>query len=231
MDPARSRRRAGILFFPCRASGKVYIIMIVMEHSQVDGLFSESRPHRWVIVFFENGARFKLDPRPPEEVGLWTWTCSACGFTEQTISQLAPPVGAPECPGRAAGGSLSDRFRSLMGSRQVPAESVERFENLLRWMDLYQREKFQVPLHWIAEVLGIMADDSRRLDGSANTHCRVCDAVANDEYCPLCGAPVRNQNNEGRAKQLAACRCGAMGSSKFCESCGAPRDAADSRPA
>lgn len=114
--------------------------------------------HSYVLASFENGVRFQHDLRPPEETGLWTWTCSACGLTEQTISQFAPPADPRACPGPApARGRLSDRLRSLVGDRIIPAEKNWRWENLLCWMDRYQREDFPIPPHWVAEALEIIA--------------------------------------------------------------------------
>ncbi len=135
--------------------------MSVMELTRPDEALRESSQpngHRWVIASFENGTRFKYDSRPPEETGLWTWTCSACGYTEQAISQLVPPAGSTVCPGQApARGRLSDRLRSLIGDRIIPAEKSWRWENLLCWMDRYQREDFPLPPHWITEALEIAA--------------------------------------------------------------------------
>lgn len=115
--------------------------------------------HSYVLVSFENGVRFKHDQRPSEETGLWTWTCSACGLTEQTISQFAPPADPRTCPGRApARGKISDRFRLFLGGREVLAEKKVRFENLLCWMDRYQEADFPIPPHWVSEALEIMAE-------------------------------------------------------------------------
>lgn len=130
-----------------------------MEYNKLEQVALETSPaHSWVIASFENGTRFRNDPRPPEETGLWTWTCSACGFTGQAISSANPPVHSPSCVSRSTRrGKISDRFRSFLGGREVPAEKKWRFENLLLWMDRYQEEDFPIPPHWVSEALEIMA--------------------------------------------------------------------------
>lgn len=66
--------------------------------------------HSWVIASFENGMRFQHDPRPFTETGLWTWTCSACGFTERSISSVDPPTHSPSCVSRSTRrGKISER--------------------------------------------------------------------------------------------------------------------------
>ncbi len=115
--------------------------------------------HSWVLASFQNGVRLGHDPRPPEETGLWTWTCSACGFTDQAIGSVVPPANSPACVSRSARpGKISERFRSFLSGREVSDQNKCRFENLLCWMDRYQEEDFPIPPHWVSEALAIMTE-------------------------------------------------------------------------